>query len=107
MVFIEEIKKVLQPYEDNIYQGATKSFNIINVLDLITEIKTDTIEDMDVLDHMTDIDSSVYEWCYTGPMSSSYLNATTGGLNFVLNGEPLSDLDVEVKIIRTYFYIYS
>ncbi len=107
MVFIEEIKKVLQPYEDNIYQGATKSFNIINVLDLITEIKTDTIEDMDVLDHMTDIDSSVHEWCYTGPMSSSYLNATTGGLNFVLNGEPLSDMDVEVKIIRTYFYIYS
>lgn len=30
-----------------------------------------------------------------------------GGLNFILNGEPISNMGVEVKIIRTYFYIYS
>lgn len=56
----------------------TKSFNIVNVLDFITEIRTEDIEDMDVLDHMKNIDNTVYEYCYTGPMSSSYVNYAWG-----------------------------
>lgn len=106
MTFKEVLIKAIAPYENNVTKGNSSSFSIHNLIDLVEEIRTEDFADTYTVDEIKSIDKTVYEWCYNGPLSKTYVGMD-GELNFILNGETLDKFDVEVKFIANHFYIFS